>query len=344
MKSNFRGSQVGLWSGCSLGIVLSIVVFAMPRVAHSIEYSVCKLPASCDYTSPEAAVNDPLIGDGDTINIVTDTYVLSATLQVDNSITILANNSIFDANEARAISVSSEVRLNLNNVTIQNGRAGPGFGGGALWVSDGSWVTIFNSHFENNRADFGGAIYNDGSTVEINSSVLTGNRATAGQGGAVFTENSGVTTLLRTEIDANWASLAGGAVAVNGVESGTNLIRATISNNITLIPLQTVSNIEISGTTVGCGGSGITGQTFMADALALSAFEFDIRLNGASGPDPLATTVIPNDLFIAGRVREGGPAGPVIGTAVAFAPGGVWPGTSNQTLTYFLDQPVALIP
>ena len=201
-----------------------------------------------------------------------------------------------------------------------------------------------NVNFQGNQAESGGAIYNNGSTLFINVADFSGNRATNGDGGAIFTENLGQSWLNRAIIDGNIASNAGGGVAVrdNNPEDVNDrsliiLDRSTVSNNVALNPVQTVSNLPRSGTTVSCGPEPL-GQTFIADRAALSAFEFDIRLNGGG------LEVIPNDLDIIGQVREGGPSGPIIATAQAFAPGSTWPGGSTQTLTFDLDQVVALIP
>jgi len=345
MKTTFRVSPVGLWcryfTNKVVGTVLlsTSLLLVLPQVAAAADYSVCKLPAICDFQSPEAAVNDPAIVDGDTIDVVGDTYVLAATLQVSNQITILANNSIFDANGIRAIDVTgAATNLSISNVTIRNGQAPVATGGGALRVSGGAVVTIINGAFENNGAEFGGAIHNSGSTVQINVAVFSGNRASAGEGGAILTDSGGITSLNRVEIDGNQASLAGGGAAVLDTGSVLNVLGTTISNNISLSATQTVSNLINNGTTVSCGGSGISGQTFLADAEALSSFDLFIRLNGGDN------TVIPNDLNIAAVVRQGGMAGPVIATAVAFAPGGVWPGGSDQTLSYQLSPAVALVP
>ncbi|MGD9265491.1 MAG: choice-of-anchor Q domain-containing protein, partial [Lysobacterales bacterium] len=306
-------------------------------MAGAATYTVC--PVACDYSSPDAAVNDPAIVDGDIIDIQTDTYVIAATMQVDDSITILGNNSVIDANGLRAIDVFAEVNLSLANVTIRNGQALPGLGGGAMRMSGSSVATVIGVNFEGNQADFGGAIHNSASTLTLRESVLSGNSATAGVGGAVLTDTGGVTNIIRTTIDSNLASFGGGGLAADGFNSQNNLISSTVSNNAALVPTQTVSNTAISGTTISCPASpGPLGQTFIADAEALSAFEFNIRLNGGD------TSVIPNDIDIPGQVRLGGPGGPVIASATAFAPGGVWPGGSTQTLTFHLDQVLPLVP
>ena len=336
MRSILRGVVPGYFCRLSANaylvssLFIATLLVAQPQRDRSETYDVCP---NCTYTTPDDAVNNAGVVDGDTIDVQTGTYVLVNTIQVSNSITILANHSVFDADDGRAIDVTGgSTNLSLTNVTIRNGLADTS-GGGALQISGGGTVTIVNGTFEDNRADYGGAIHNIGSTVQINVAVFTGNRATFGDGGAVLTDSGGSTTLERTSVDGNQASVAGGGLAVTGVGSSLDVIGSTVSNNVALSPAQTESNLVKSGTTIGCFGN--TGQTFKADALALSAFELKVRLHGGG---------IPSELNIVGRVREGGPSGAVIATAIAVAPGGVWPELSDQTLVYNLDQPVALIP
>ncbi len=320
-----------------------ILLFATPQTVLAATYTVC--PVGCDFTSPELAVdNNVAIADGDTIDVTPGTgpYVLSATIQVVNSITILGHDTVFDGNGMQAMTVSGAgTNLTLTNVTIRNGKADITTGGGAIWISGGAIVNVVNVIFENNQADFGGAVYNSGSSFNADAAIFIGNHATSGNGGALLTDALGSSYLNQSIIDGNTASVAGGGLAVEGNDpqnvndrSVINLSNSTVSNNAALDPVQTVSNLPISGTTNSCV-LGPLGQTFLADAPALSAFEFDIRLDGGG---------IPSDLDIIGQVREGGPFGPVIATAHAFAPGGVWPGGSTQTLVFYLDQLSALIP
>ena len=153
-------------------------------------YTVCPLGTNpnggdCDYQSPVTAVNDVARVPGDIIDILTPvTYVLSETLQINKSITIEGNGSVFDANGIRAINVVIDPpligNLTLNNVTVRNGQAPAGSGGGAVSVSSGAALAVTGGIFENNQAEFGGAIHNNGSiSVTLLESVFSGNQATA---------------------------------------------------------------------------------------------------------------------------------------------------------------------
>jgi len=321
-----------LWAFCPH--IFSIRFIGSNLAGHT----VCKAAEpGCDYTSPEAAVNDPVrVVAGDTIDITTDTYVLSTTLLVDRSMTILANDSVFDADGRRAIDVTgSGTNLSLTNVTIINGLADAS-GGGAMLVSLGASVTVINGTFEDNRADFGGAVYNEGSTLTIRESVFTGNRATAGNGGAVLTDGGGSTTLQRTEIDGNQASVAGGGAAVADNNSQLSFIASTVSNNVAVAAALDQFNDTSTTTSTSCGNGqvGIQGQTFLPTTGVLTAFEFEVKLGG-SPPAP--------GTLLQGRVRIGGQNGAVIATATSVWPTGL-PAFSRFFLHYELDKPVIVTP
>jgi len=145
MRVIFRCAISGLICGRSActflisGLLVATLLAVLPQMVLAqtptpTTHTVCKATEpGCDYTSPEAAVNDSVgVVAGDTIDITTDTYVLSTTLLVDRSMTILANDSIFDADGRRAINVTgAATNLSLTNVTIRNGLADAS-GGGAL--------------------------------------------------------------------------------------------------------------------------------------------------------------------------------------------------------------------
>ena len=80
----------------------------------------------------------------------------------------------------------------LNNSAVNNGSFG-----GAIHATSLGWLRVFNSEFDNNQADKGGAIYLDDALVEIENSHFTNN--TANEGGAVYnfgSMNNGVVTFI----------------------------------------------------------------------------------------------------------------------------------------------------
>ena len=91
--------------------------------------------------------------------------------------------------------------------------------GGAIYGGDKSTVTIeAGVTFTDNQATHGGAIYNRGSTFVIDGAVFERNKTTIGHGGAIYTYNSGKTTLRNCRFVGNNVTAKGdnfgGAVAI----------------------------------------------------------------------------------------------------------------------------------
>ena len=92
-----------------------------PQSAEAVNYTVCPAPGDCDFETPDAAVNNEGIANGDIIDITPETYVLGA-----------------------AISVTGGANLILNGSTVENSSANDS-GGGLSNIN--STVDIFDSAF-----------------------------------------------------------------------------------------------------------------------------------------------------------------------------------------------------
>lgn len=171
MRTILRPDVSGKVCGPAFSTIIASILLAasllltVPQMAQAqTTHTVCD--EGCTFPSPEAAASSGIVVSGDTIDVFTGTYVLGGTILVDKSLTILANDSIFDAAGQRAIDVSgATTNLSLTNVTIRNGQATAGTGGGAFRISGGGVATVVNGTFEDNQAEFGGAVHNDGSTL-----------------------------------------------------------------------------------------------------------------------------------------------------------------------------------
>ena len=126
-------NRVSFGRSAMVSLLAVILVAAMPQAVEAqTTHTVCppgNPSAPCDYDSPGAALNDTgNVVTGDTLDIVNDTYTLSAPLLVDRGLTLNFNDSIVDANGNRAIEVdgSSFVDINVGNIA-DNGisNAGP---------------------------------------------------------------------------------------------------------------------------------------------------------------------------------------------------------------------------
>lgn len=93
---------------------------------------------------------------------------------------------------------SAHGQLALTSVTVSNGDAGLGVGGGIAAL--GGSVTFTRGGVQDSRASFGGGIYTD-TALSMTASSVTGNTATS-DGGGIF-RNDGSVTLLATNVSAN---------------------------------------------------------------------------------------------------------------------------------------------
>lgn len=191
--------------------------------------------------------------------------------------TLSVTNSSFIANRAgMGAGIAAQAgTINIRSSTLNDGVAT--VSAGAVLLAAGTSSQIENTTFADNVAqgvalnDGAGAIYNDGGNLNIQSSVLTGNRATGalGSGGAIFA-NGGNTTINDSRLSTNAASRAGGAIEV--ADSAFVVI-----NDSTLGGTMTTQGNR-AGTVPGNGG-----------ALHITGAGSDVRINGGSVRNNIAT-------------------------------------------------------
>ena len=156
-----------------------------------------------------------------TLPIITD----AAGLTMDGTgqtLTISGNNAV------RVMQVGVGASLTLNNLTIANGNAPAGSGGGISNFS--STLTITNSTFSGNSATggSGGGINNNSGTLTIANSTFSGNSTVGGFGGGV-SNNGGTLTITNSTFAGNSANGgAGGGIFTGG---GTLITNSTFSGN-----------------------------------------------------------------------------------------------------------------
>ncbi|WP_292858285.1 calcium-binding protein [Nostoc sp. LPT] len=152
----------------------------------------------------------------------------SGQLRIIDDVTISGTGSeqltVSGNNASRVLNISGTgTDARIDGLTIANGNAGTGDGGGIL-VNQNSNLVLTNSTVEGNRGNLGGGIDNLGTTTVINST-LSNNQGDAG-GGIL---NSGTATLINTTLSGNQARVFGGGGIGNlGIAT---LINNTITNN-----------------------------------------------------------------------------------------------------------------
>ena len=196
---------------------------------------VCTLRAAVQ----EASVNP----DADTIILPAGTFLLTIAgsgdspanedLDLSGSVTLLgagAENTIIDGNGAvmgdRTLEIVSGT-VTIQGVTIRNGRATFGHGGGVL-IGSQARVTLANVKVTNNQTTTsnGAGIYVDGRLTLLNSTV-SNNASTGGNGGGIFSTTASI-TVTNSLISQNSAANGGGIYAFSTAYRLTN---STLSGN-----------------------------------------------------------------------------------------------------------------
>ena len=127
----------------------------------------------------------------------------------------------------RVFMVNSGVWLSLNKLTIADGNAGEG-GGGGIYNNYGT-LSVSNSTFSGNQATTyaGGGIYNIG-TLTVSNSTFSGNSATGSYGYGGGISNEGVLTVSNSTFSGNSAGQGGG---INNNGGTLTVINSTFAGN-----------------------------------------------------------------------------------------------------------------
>jgi hypothetical protein len=130
-------------------------------------------------------------------------------------------------------------------------------------VNPGAGLTLNDLTVANGRADFSGGIFNNGGTLEVNNSTLSGNSAVTNSGG-IGNTGTGTLTVNSSTISGNSAGSFSGGIHNDGGTLEVN--NSTISGNsahdnnggIGNTGTATVSNSTISGNSANNGGGILT--------------------------------------------------------------------------------------
>jgi len=163
------------------------------------------------------------------------TYTLT---EIDNSATSTFESSTFDYGDNGLPQIATPITINGHNATILRDDGAPHFRifylieTGSLTINDLTLANGFaDGSYPGGASAFpgsGGAIYNDGSTLEVNDCLLQNNQATF-YGGAIFTFRSADTYLNASTIQDNIAPHGGG---ISVYQSGLlSIYDSSILNN-----------------------------------------------------------------------------------------------------------------
>ena len=174
-------------------------------------------------------------------------------------------------------------KLTLKNLTLKDGKASTGIGGGAIYLLSGSEAELEGCIIEACKADKGGAIgCNKSSTVKLTNTIIKNCTAhtggNAGTGGAIYAEGATV-TMTGCTLTGNKADKGGGAIYAQKHTSSP----------------YTPSNVTIEGGTIGGTGEGEANKTIGSSGIGGGIY---IEAN--------TTVTLQNDAQIIGNEAEYG--------------------------------------
>jgi hypothetical protein len=189
----------------------------------------------------------------------------------------------------RILSVVGPGTIELNDISITNGHATGGAGGGGV-ENQGADLTLRNVRLEGNRADHvGGAIINTGSLTVIDSAVLDNEVLDASEGFGGGIENLGTLTVRRSTIAGNTAPNGGGIDQFAGPVASTEVSQSAITGNTSteggalMSGGSAVGSVSIETTTIAANsGGGITASD-TALTIDASTLSDNSRESGAAG-------------------------------------------------------------
>jgi uncharacterized repeat protein (TIGR01451 family) len=281
-----------------------VLLLGLPQSVHAETITVTNTLDDDSVGSLRYAIITGTVS-GDTIVFdVTGTIVLTQGTKIDivsKTLTLEGPGAmglaISGDSRTRILDVASSGALTLTNLTLRNGNAGTGYGGGLRSYGP---LTVRDCIFRGNAASMGAALYANGSTTLIEDTAFYTN--TASFTGAGLYVGRGTATLTNVTFSGNDATTSGSALTVGNVPEesvGTALLNfVTIAENTTgnsalrvtlpdgaigLTPTLTIRNSIISrGTeTAACNVSGtmINGGGNLANDASCSGFTESASLN-----------------------------------------------------------------
>ncbi len=207
-----------------LGLGLLAGALLVSKPVHAQSLNTVTITDCTDDSQLQSAVANAASGD-------TITFGCSGDIKLTRTLTIATNqtldgsgqNVILDGNNSvEVLLVNSGVTLTLNALTVSNGTAPLGVGGG---IDNNGTVTITNSTLSSNSVRTeGGGIDNNG-TMTITNSTLSSNSSSYTGGGI---DNNGTVTITNSTLSGNSANSAGGGIDNNGTMT---IINSTLSSN-----------------------------------------------------------------------------------------------------------------
>ncbi len=202
-----------------------------------------------------------------------------------NSLTITGNGATLRRSSASGVAdfrifTIEGGALNLDEVTVSNGKSRSGTAGGAISITSGSLLLTDSTLSGNTGLNGGGAIYVGSRVTEVilRNTTVSGNKATAtgSQGGGILVEGGSTTSvkLINTTLAFNTSLSNGGGISI---KSGSlNLLNSIVSDNTATSGVRDLYRT---------GGS-VSAQNSLIETTPTSGTINGTNLNNKVGIDP----------------------------------------------------------
>ena len=269
-------------------IALGLAALLFAGTAHAViivdgtgdeiaDDGVCTLREAITAINSGTVVNEcDASGGADTIFIEAGgTITLKSALPALESMTILGNGHAVSGDDAvRVFRIASGADVVMEDISITNGNAGSGTGGG-IQLIDGGTLTLSRCVISDNTAHAGGGLRSQSNgatnTINITECLFSNNQSPTEGGGGINNDNNSVMTITRSTIAGNSGKFAGGIANYNGAVmtirnstiSGNSCTDASAGGGVENFDGESILNIENSTiTSNSCGGSNSGGGIY----------------------------------------------------------------------------------
>lgn len=217
-----------------LAAALGLTAQAAHSASITVDESTCTLEEAITSANNDNADGNGCVdgSDADIITLATDVTLTALLPEISSAITIEGGGRFISGNNlavGRVLAVASTGNLTLNATTVKNGKTATFKDGGGIY-NNGGTLRLTNSTVSGNMARYdGGGIYNKGpGTVTLRNSTVSGNSASNTGGG--ICNGGGTVTLTNSTVSGNMA-LAGDGGGIGNYSGTVTLSNSTVTGN-----------------------------------------------------------------------------------------------------------------
>ncbi|MEU6218237.1 right-handed parallel beta-helix repeat-containing protein [Streptomyces sp. NPDC047022] len=239
----------------------------MSTPAHAVT------PVSCSTAALITAITNANAGTGDTLSLTSHcVYTLT---DADGSLPTITKPLVIQGHHAtirRDPAATTDFRifrvgatsLTMDTLSVKNGNAGAGPGGGVLLNTTGASLTATGVIFQGNTASSGGGITaGPHTTLSLTGSTIEDNQAPNG-GGGILAFGAAAVTLNSVTVSGNQTNGVGGGLEFSSVSSPASITHSVISHNTAQLEAGGIyyngsSSLSATGTVIA--GNRVTNST-----------------------------------------------------------------------------------